>query len=125
MWQQLQVIKFYLDGEYKKDITNGGISYNLKSGLKAGQTYKFGVSAVNKAGESDISEISVTVPSKETETTGSEETTETLDPSTIKDWTEVKDSKNTMLYLISQIKHQIKCQLNRKCTVTIFMRHLR
>lgn len=93
--------KFYLDGEYKKDITNGGIVTIEELGLKAGQTYKFGVSAVNKAGESDISEISVTVPSKETETTGSEETTETLDPSTIKDWTEVKDSKNTMLYYIA------------------------
>ena len=93
--------KFYLDGEYKKDITNGGIVTIEELGLKAGQTYKFGGSAVNKAGESDISEISVTVPSKETETTGSEETTETLDPSTIKDWTEVKDSKNTMLYYIA------------------------
>lgn len=93
--------KFYLDGEYKKDITNGGIVTIEELGLKAGQTYKFGVRAVNKAGESDISEISVTVPSKETETTGSEETTETLDPSTIKDWTEVKDSKNTMLYYIA------------------------
>ena len=93
--------KFYLDGEYKKDITNGGIVTIEELRLKAGQTYKFGVSAVNKAGESDISEISVTVPSKETETTGSEETTETLDPSTIKDWTEVKDSKNTMLYYIA------------------------
>lgn len=93
--------KFYLDGEYKKDITNDGIVTIEELGLKAGQTYKFGVSAVNKAGESDISEISVTVPSKETETTGSEETTETLDPSTIKDWTEVKDSKNTMLYYIA------------------------
>lgn len=93
--------KFYLDGEYKKDITNGGIVTIEELGLKAGQTYKFGVSAVNKAGESDISEISVAVPSKETETTGSEETTETLDPSTIKDWTEVKDSKNTMLYYIA------------------------
>lgn len=93
--------KFYLDGEYKKDITNGGIVTIEELGLKAGQTYKFGVSAVNKAGESDISEISVTVPSKETETTGSEETTETLDPSTIKDWTEVKYSKNTMLYYIA------------------------
>lgn len=93
--------KFYLDGEYKKDITNGGIVTIEELGLKAGQTYKFGVSAVNKAGESDISEISVTVPSKETETTGSEETTETLDPSTIKDWTEVKGSNNTMLYYIA------------------------
>ena len=93
--------KFYLDGEYKKDITNGGIVTIEELGLKAGQTYKFGVSAVNKAGESDISEISVTVPSKETETTGSEETTETLDPSTIKDWTEVTNSNKTMLYYIA------------------------
>lgn len=93
--------KFYLDGEYKKDITNGGIVTIEELGLKAGQTYKFGVSAVNKAGESDISEISVTVPSKETETTGSEETTEPFDPTTNKDWTEVKGSNNTMLYYIA------------------------
>lgn len=93
--------KFYLDGEYKKDITNGGIVTIEELGLKAGQTYKFGVSAVNKAGESDISEISVTVPSKETETTkGSEETTETFDPSTITEWTAVGGS-TTMSYYIA------------------------
>lgn len=91
--------KFYLDGEYKKDITNGGIVTIEELGLKAGQTYKFGVSAVNKAGESDISEISVTVPSKETETTGSEETTEAFDPSTITEWTTVGNS--TISYYIA------------------------
>lgn len=91
--------KFYLDGEYKKDITNGGIVTIEEFGLKAGQTYKFGVSAVNKAGESDISEISVTVPSKETETTGSEETTEAFDPSTITEWTTVGNS--TISYYIA------------------------
>lgn len=91
--------KFYLDGEYKKDITNGGIVTIEELGLKAGKTYKFGVSAVNKAGESDISEISVTVPSKETETTGSEETTEAFDPSTITEWTTVGNS--TISYYIA------------------------
>ncbi|MFR6563809.1 MAG: hypothetical protein ACLUR5_19290 [Eubacterium ventriosum] len=39
--------KFYLDGTYKKDITNGGIVTIEELGLEAGKTYKFGVSAVN------------------------------------------------------------------------------
>ena len=38
--------KFYLDGTYKKDITNGGIVTIEELGLEAGKTYKFGVSAV-------------------------------------------------------------------------------
>lgn len=46
--------KFYLDGTYKKVITNGGIVTIEELGLEAGKTYKFGVSAVNAAGESDI-----------------------------------------------------------------------
>lgn len=90
--------EFYLDGVYKRDITNGGIVTIEELGLKAGQTYKFGVCAVNKAGKSEISIVSVTV---KTETTGPEETTETLDPSTIKDWTEVGNSNKTMLYYIA------------------------
>ncbi|WP_347993191.1 hypothetical protein [uncultured Eubacterium sp.] len=94
--------RFYLDDKYVKDITNGGIVTIEELNLEVGKTYTFGVSAVNAAGESAISTVSVTVPSKETETTtGSEETTETLDPSTIKDWTEVTNSNKTMLYYIA------------------------
>lgn len=91
--------RFYLDGKYVREITNGGVVTIKDLGLEVGKTYKFGVSAVNAAGESAISEISVTVTS--TETTGPEETTEPFDPSTIKDWTEVKNSNNTMLYYIA------------------------
>ena len=58
--------KFYLDGTYKKDITNGGIVTIEELGLEAGKTYKF---AVNAAGESDITTIDVKVPGKEEETT--------------------------------------------------------
>ena len=58
---------FYLDGTYKKDITNGGIVTIKELGLEAGKTYKFGVSAVNAAGESDITTIDVTVPGQEEE----------------------------------------------------------
>lgn len=90
--------EFYLDGVYKRDITNGGVVTIEELNLKAGQTYTFGVRAVNAAGKSEITTVSVTVPSK---TTGSEETTETLDPSTIKDWTEVGNSNKTMLYYIA------------------------
>lgn len=61
--------KFYLDGTYKKDITNGGIVTIEELGLEAGKTYKFGVRAVNAAGESDITTIDVKVPGKEEETT--------------------------------------------------------
>ena len=94
--------RFYLDDKYVKDITNCGIVTIEELNLEVGKTYTFGVSAVNAAGESAISTVSVTVPSKETETTtGSEETTETLDPSTIKDWTEVTNSNKTMLYYIA------------------------
>ena len=93
--------KFYLDGTYVKDITNGGIVTIEELKLEEGKTYTFGVSAVNAAGESDISTVSVTVPSKETETTkGSEETTETFDPSTITEWTAVGGS-TTMSYYIA------------------------
>lgn len=61
--------KFYLDETYKKDITNGGIVTIEELGLEAGKTYKFGVRAVNAAGESDITTIDVTVPEKKEETT--------------------------------------------------------
>lgn len=62
--------KFYLDGEYRQDITNGGTVTVEKLGLKAGKTYKFGVSAVNAAGvESAVTTIDVKVPGKEEGTT--------------------------------------------------------
>lgn len=93
--------KFFLDGKFVKDITNGGVVTIEELKLEEGKTYTFGVSAVNAAGESDISTVSVTVPSKETETTkGSEETTETFDPSTITEWTAVGGS-TTMSYYIA------------------------
>lgn len=93
--------KFYLDGKFVKDITKGGVVTIEELKLEEGKTYTFGVSAVNAAGESDISTVSVTVPSKETETTkGSEETTETFDPSTITEWTAVGGS-TTMSYYIA------------------------
>ena len=93
--------KFYLDGKLVKDITNGGVVTIEELKLEEGKTYTFGVSAVNAAGESDISTVSVTVPSKETETTqGSEETTEAFDPSTITEWTAVGGS-TTMSYYIA------------------------
>lgn len=98
--------KFYLDGTYKKDITNGGVVTIEELGLEVGKTYTFGVSAVNAAGESAISTVSVTVPSaEETTTPGSVETTpeaptEAFDPSTITDWTAVTGS-TTMSYYIA------------------------
>lgn len=64
--------KFYLNGKYIKDITNGGpngIVTIEELGLKAGETYQFGVSAVNAAGELDITTIDVTAPGREEETT--------------------------------------------------------
>lgn len=91
--------KLYLDGTYVKDITNGGVVTIEELGLEAGKTYTFGVSAVNAAGESAISTVSVTVPSAE-ETTTTEAETEAFDPSTITDWTKVKDS-TTMSYYIA------------------------
>lgn len=92
--------KFYLNGTYVKDITNGGVVTIEELKLEEGKTYTFGVSAVNKAGESAISTVEVKVPSKETETTGSEETTEAFDPSTITEWTAVGGS-TTMSYYIA------------------------
>ncbi|WP_288682597.1 hypothetical protein [uncultured Eubacterium sp.] len=64
--------KFYLNGTYIKDITNGGpngIVTIEELGLEAGKTYQFGVSAVNAKGESDITTIDVTAPGKKEETT--------------------------------------------------------
>ena len=92
--------KFYLDGTYKKDITNGGTVTIEELGLEAGKTYKFGVRAVNAAGESDITTIDVKVPGKEEETTTGS-STEPFDPSTIKDseWKLAKDSKTVSYYI--------------------------
>lgn len=62
--------KFYLDGKCIKEITNGGTVTIEELGLKAGKTYKFGVSAVNAAGvESGITTIDVKVPGNEEGTT--------------------------------------------------------
>lgn len=92
--------KFYLDGTYKKDITNGDTVTIEELNLEAGKTYAFGVSAVNSAGESDITTINVTVSGKEEETTTGS-STEPFDPSTIKDseWTLAKDSKTVSYYI--------------------------
>ena len=96
--------KFYLDGEYKKDITNGGVVTIEELGLEAGKTYTFGVSAVNAAGESDISTVNVTVPSPEVPTTTKEgeieEPTTAFDPSTIKEWTKVLNSDTIEYYIV-------------------------
>ena len=93
--------KFYLDGKFVKDITNGGVVTIEELKLEEGKTYTFGVRAVNAAGESDISTVEVKVPSKETETsTGStEETTEAFDPSTITEWTAVGGSTKMSYYI--------------------------
>ena len=97
--------KFYLNGEYKKDIGNGGVVTMEELGLEAGKTYTFGVSSVNAAGESEISTIQVTVPSAEEVTTPSESSGETttpaeeLDPSTITDWTPVTGSTTLSYYI--------------------------
>lgn len=92
--------KFYLDGVYKKDITNGGTVNIGELGLEAGQTYKFGVSAVNAAGESDVTTIDVKVPGKEEETTTGS-SAKPFDPSTIKDseWTSALNSKTVSYYI--------------------------
>lgn len=96
--------KFYLNGEYIKDITNGGpngIVTIEELGLEAGKTYKFGVSAVNAAGEeSDITTIDVTAPGQEEETTTGS-STKPFDPSDIKDseWTLALNSKTVSYYI--------------------------
>lgn len=95
--------KFYLNGKYIKDITNGGpngIVTIEELGLKAGETYQFGVSAVNAAGESGITTIDVTAPGKEEETTTGS-STKPLGPSDIKDseWTLALNSKTVSYYI--------------------------
>lgn len=109
--------KFYLNGKYIKDITNGGpkgIVTIEELGLEAGKTYKFGVSAVNAAGESDITTINVTAPGKEEETTTGS-STKPLDPSDIKDseWTVALGSKTVSYYIADgkADKVQVKPQL--------------
>lgn len=105
--------KFYLDGTYKKDITNGGTVNIEELGLEAGKTYKFGVSAVNAAGESDITTIDVKVPGKEEETTTGS-STKPLDPSTIKDseWKLALNSKTVSYYIDGKAdKVSVKPQL--------------
>lgn len=99
--------KFYLNGKYIKDITNGGpngIVTIEELGLEAGKTYKFGVSAVNAAGESGITTIDVTAPGKEegttTPTPGTDERTGNIVQGKIwKAYTYAEDSKG--LYQIS------------------------
>lgn len=92
--------KFYLGEKFVKEITNGGVVTIAELQLVEGQTYTFGVSAVNAAGESAISTVEVTVPSKSEETTEPTEPTEPFDPSTITDWTAVTGS-TTMSYYIA------------------------
>ena len=92
--------KFYLGKKFVKEITNGGVVTIAELQLVEGQTYTFGVSAVNAAGESAISTVEVTVPSKSEETTEPTEPTEPFDPSTITDWTAVTGS-TTMSYYIA------------------------
>ena len=115
--------KFYLDGKFVKDITNGGVVTIEELKLEEGKTYTFGVSAVNAAGESDISTVSVTVPSKETETTkGSEETTETFDPSTITEWTAVGGSTTMSYYIANDAagKVSVKPEMHRDSLYAAF-----
>lgn len=66
----------------------------------APKTYKFGVSAVNAAGESDITTIDVTVPGQEEETTTGS-STKPFDPSTIEDskWTLALNSETVSYYI--------------------------
>lgn len=102
--------KFYLNGTYVKDITNGGVVTIEELKLEEGKTYTFGVSAVNKAGESAISTVEVKVPSKETETTGPEETTEAFDPSTITEWTAVVGSTKMSYYIANDAAGKVSVQ---------------
>ena len=91
--------KFYLGEKFVKEITNGGVVTIAELQLVEGQTYTFGVSAVNAAGESAISTVEVTVPSKSEETTEPTEPTEPFDPSTITDWTPVGSSTIMSYYI--------------------------
>lgn len=54
--------KFYLNGKYIKDISNGGIVTFEELGLEPETEYTFGVKAVNSKGESEMSTIKVTTP---------------------------------------------------------------
>lgn len=54
--------KFYLNGKYIKDISNGGIVTFEELGLKPETEYTFGVKAVNSKGESEMSTITVKTP---------------------------------------------------------------
>ena len=75
--------------------------------LVEGQTYTFGVSAVNAAGESAISTVEVTVPSKSEETTEPTEPTEPFDPSTITDWTPVGSSTIMSYYIANDASKKV------------------
>lgn len=54
--------KFYLNGKYIKDISNGGIVTFEELGLEPETEYTFGVKAVNSKGESEMSTITVKTP---------------------------------------------------------------
>lgn len=54
--------KFYLNGKYIKDISNGGIVTFEELGLEPETDYTFGVTAVNSKGESKMSTITVKTP---------------------------------------------------------------
>lgn len=96
--------KFYLGEKFVKEITNGGVVTIAELQLVEGQTYTFGVSAVNAAGESAISTVEVTVPSKSEETT---EPTEPFDPSTITDWTPVGSSTIMSYYIANDASKKV------------------
>lgn len=99
--------KFYLGEKFVKEITNNGIVTIAELQLVEGQTYTFGVSAVNAAGESAISTVEVTVPSKSEETTEPTEPTEPFDPSTITDWTPVGSSTIMSYYIANDASKKV------------------
>ncbi len=99
--------KFYLGEKFVKEITNGGVVTIAEVQLVEGQTYTFGVSAVNAAGESAISTVEVTVPSKSEETTEPTEPTEPFDPSTITDWTPVGSSTIMSYYIANDASKKV------------------
>lgn len=108
--------KFYLGEKFVKEITNGGVVTIAELQLVEGQTYTFGVSAVNAAGESAISTVEVTVPSKSEETTEPTEPTEPFDPSTITDWTPVGSSTIMSYYIANDASKKVT--VNSDITVT-------
>ena len=99
--------KFYWGEKFVKEITNGGVVTIAELQLVEGQTYTFGVSAVNAAGESAISTVEVTVPSKSEETTEPTEPTEPFDPSTITDWTPVGSSTIMSYYIANDASKKV------------------